>query len=214
MKKIVLDIETTGLNWKNNNRIIEICCIELKKNRLSKNCFHEYINPEKVIIDNEAYKIHGITNSFLKDKPLFKNIVEKFLSFIFDSILIIHNADFDVNFINYELKKIGLKNINFYCKKIVDTLELAKKIFPGKRNSLDFLSKRFKINIDRKFHSAILDVKLLAKIYYYLTIKQNYLFLGDKKKYIKNIGFNNIVCKASQKDLIMHNIFLKKNNLV
>ncbi|ASS47150.1 DNA polymerase III epsilon subunit [Candidatus Nasuia deltocephalinicola] len=212
LKKIILDIETTGLNINEGDRIIEICCIEFKNRSITKNIFHEYINPDNKIINKEAYKIHGLSNFFLKDKPFFVEISQNFLNFISNSVLIIHNSEFDLSFINFELKKIGLKDINFYCKNIIDTLKIARKLFPGKRNSLDFLAKRFKINYNRNFHSAIKDVKLLSKIYYYLTIRHKYLSLKkikSEKYYEKNVS-KNIILPISKKDSLRHNLFLKK----
>ncbi len=212
-RQIVLDIETTGFNKINNkhyidHKIIEIGAIEIKNRKITNNIFHTYLNPNRNI-ENDAYKIHKIKNSFLKNKPKFINIVNKFINFIKNSDLIIHNAKFDIEFIEYELKLINIKiKIKNICN-IIDTLYLARKKFPGKKNDLDSLCKRYKINTDyRKKHGALIDAKLLSNIYLYITRKQikiNNLFkkkiynknnikiINNKiKKYnINNIEFNN-----------------------
>ena len=167
MKKrtLVLDTETTGLDY-DNDRIIEIGVVELIDNVLTQNYFHEYINPEKDI-SISAQKIHGISNDFLTDKPTFNDIVEKFLNFIKDDILIIHNADFDMNFINKELQNCGLSNIK---NSVIDTIKIAKKQFPGQAINLDSLCRKLRIiNTRENFHGALLDANLLSKVYLKLT---------------------------------------------
>lgn len=214
-KKIILDIETTGLNFNKGDKIIEICCLEIKNRIITNNIFHEYINPV-VEVSNEAYKIHGIDNKFLSRKPLFKNISSKFIKFIYNSNIIIHNAKFDVGFLNSELNRIGLKNISYYCFKITDTLKIAKKLFPNKSNSLNSLCSRFNIILNRKKHNALKDCKLLAKIYLLMTRKQNFLvFKKNKnknyKKYINKVD-NNLILFAGSKNLFKHRIFFNKFN--
>lgn len=214
-KEIILDIETTGLDFNQGDKIIEICCLEIRNRNITNNIFHEYINPEKKI-SNEAYKIHGINNFFLLKKPLFKDISDNFINFIYNSKIIIHNAKFDVGFLNSELNKIGLKNINFYCLKIIDTLKITKKLFPNKSNSLKSLCSRFNIiSNERKKHSALIDCKLLAEIYLIITRKQKTLiFKKNNKKnknYFEEIN-NDLILKADLKDSFKHKNFFKKFN--
>ncbi len=166
---VVLDTETTGLNTKDGNRIIEIGCVELIDRRLTGNNFHVYINPER---DSEegALRVHGLTTEFLSTKPKFAEIVHSFLDYIRDSELVIHNAPFDVGFLNYELEllKHG-QTIEAFCP-IFDTLVEAKKRYPAQRNNLDALCKRFNIdNSHRELHGALLDAQILADVFLRMT---------------------------------------------
>ncbi|MGD9637525.1 MAG: DNA polymerase III subunit epsilon [Alphaproteobacteria bacterium] len=162
MREIVLDVETTGLSAKNGNRIVEIAGIEVINYVPTGKYFQAYVNPERES-DADAFKVHNLTTEFLSQKPLFKEIASDFLEFIKDSPLVIHNAPFDMSFIQNELKIAGLPILQ---NKIVDTLEIARKAFPGISNSLDSLCKRFNIDIsEREIHAALLDVELLAKVY-------------------------------------------------
>lgn len=213
MRIISLDIETTGLHFYEGHKITEIGCIEIKDEKITKNIFHSYINPKRDI-DKEAKKITGITENFLKDKPEFKDIVEEFLNFIKESDhIIIHNAKFDVNFINNELKLINYK-IKDISKnnKIIDTLELARKLHPGKKNNLDSLSKRYNINISkRELHGALIDARLLAEIY--IKIYKKNIKLNFKKKYdipemIKTLETNLI--KAEENEIKKHKEYITK----
>ena len=163
IRQIVLDTETTGLDPKDGDRIVEIGCIELNNYIPTNNFFHVYINPDKSM-PLSAFKIHGLSNDFLSDKPKFHEVVDEFLSFIKNDTLVIHNAKFDINFLNFELDKIGKETINF--DRVVDTLEISKNMFPGTKVSLDALSRKFNINqYDRTFHGALLDCKILSNIY-------------------------------------------------
>ena len=177
-RKLILDTETTGLNFE-IDKIIEIGIVELKENVLTQNYFHEYINPEKDI-SLSAQKVHGISNEFLIDKPVFNKIAQKFLDFIKDDIIIIHNAEFDINFINKELQNCGFKRIN---NIIIDTIKLAKKEFPGQAVNLDSLCRKLDVNNTRQnYHGALLDANLLSKVYLKLTTgKQESLKLIDNK---------------------------------
>ena len=177
-RKLILDTETTGLNFS-NDRIIEIGIVELIDNVLTQNYFHEYVNPE-IDISLSAQKIHGISNEFLIGKPSFNNISKKFLDFIQDDEIIIHNADFDTNFINKELQNCGFKSIK---NPIIDTIKLAKKEFPGQSVNLDSLCKKLNvINTRQNFHGALLDATLLSKVYLKLTTgKQESLNLIEDK---------------------------------
>ncbi|QJC36428.1 DNA polymerase III subunit epsilon [Enterobacteriaceae endosymbiont of Donacia simplex] len=209
IRQVVLDTETTGMNlsypYYIGHRIIEIGVIEIINRNITKNYFHTYINPQK-IISKEAFNIHGISNKFLYKKPIFSDILDNFLNFIKDSELIIHNAQFDINFLNYELSLLNKKlpKIEDICI-ITDTLKMARNIFPGKRNSLNSLCSRFNININkRNLHGALLDAKLLAKVFLFMTTKQNSFKLDFLKE--KNNVFDNqlkFLCKKSKKKKLL-----------
>ena len=163
MREIVLDTETTGLSPDNGDRIVEIGCVELINHVPTNNTYQVYLNPEKDM-DPGAEKVHGLTNEFLLDKPKFIEIADSFLEFIGDSNLIAHNADFDINFLNSELVRAKKDKIN--NGRVVDTLKIARSKFPGARNSLDALCKRFFVdNSNRSLHGALLDSELLAEVY-------------------------------------------------
>ena len=163
MREIVLDTETTGLSPDNGDRIVEIGCVELINHVPTNNTYQVYLNPEKDM-DPGAEKVHGLTNEFLLDKPKFIEIADSFLEFIGDSNLIAHNADFDINFLNSELVRAKKEKIN--NDRVVDTLKIARSKFPGARNSLDALCKRFFVdNSNRSLHGALLDSELLAEVY-------------------------------------------------
>jgi DNA polymerase-3 subunit epsilon len=175
MRLIVLDTETTGLNAKLGDRIIEVGCVEILNRRLTENRFHRYINPERES-EEGALKVHGITGEFLQDKPKFREVVADFLDYIRGAELVIHNAAFDVEFLNRELDLTGLPSIDEHCEGIVDTLRLAKDLHPGKRNSLDALCERYQIdNSRRTLHGALLDAELLAEVYLAMTRGQDSL---------------------------------------
>ncbi|MFZ3000368.1 MAG: DNA polymerase III subunit epsilon [Undibacterium umbellatum] len=172
-RQLVLDTETTGLNARNGDRIIEIGCVELINRKLTGNNFHRYINPER---DSEegALAVHGLTTEFLSDKPKFAEVVEEFCTYIKDAEIIIHNAPFDVGFLNAELARLNLPVLTEYCPSIVDTLVQAKELHPGKRNSLDALCTRYEIsNSHRKLHGALLDAELLADVFLAMSRGQN-----------------------------------------
>ena len=163
MREIILDIETSGLDYKEGHRVIEIGCIELNRKEVGSH-FHQYINPLKTLTE-ENMKIHGITNEFLEDKPLFEDVADDFLSFIQDSFIIAHNANFDVGFLNHELEKISKPTID--QDGVVDTVVIARNRFPGQQVNLDALVKKLKVNslIDREFHGALKDAKILTDVY-------------------------------------------------
>ena len=163
MREIILDIETSGLDYKEGHRVIEIGCIELNQKEVGSH-FHQYINPLKTLTE-ENMKIHGITNEFLEDKPLFEDVADDFLSFIQDSFIIAHNANFDVGFLNHELEKISKPTID--QDRVVDTVVIARNRFPGQQVNLDALVKKLKVNslIDREFHGALKDAKILTDVY-------------------------------------------------
>lgn len=177
MRQIILDTETTGLEHKLGHRIVEIAVVELCNRQLTGNYFHYYLNPERES-DDGALQVHGLTTEFLRDKPKFSDIAKEFLSFISDTTLIIHNAPFDTGFINHELKLVKLKTLDNYCHQIIDTLKLAKEFHPGKRNNLDALCERYKIdNSRRSLHGALLDAELLAEVYLAMTRGQESLLI-------------------------------------
>ena len=183
-RKLILDTETTGLNFE-NDRIIEIGIVELIDDVLTQNYFHEYVNPNKDI-SLSAQKVHGISNEFLIDKPTFNNIVEKFLDFIKDDAIIIHNAEFDTKFLNKELQNCGLSIIK---NPIIDTIKIAKKEFPGQAVNLDSLCKKLNvINTRQNFHGALLDANLLSKVYLKLTTgkQENLDFIDIKLANLNN----------------------------
>jgi len=168
MLEVILDTETTGLSNTEKHRIVEIGCIELNNQISTNNVFHEYINPQRPVSE-EAYKIHGYSDKFLSDKKTFAEISKDFLNFIKNKKIIIHNAPFDLSFLNYELKLINQKPIN--KENVIDTLEIARSKYPGSQNSLDALCKRFNIdNSKREKHNALIDCHLLKEILIYFQL--------------------------------------------
>lgn len=177
MRQIILDTETTGLEPALGHRIIEIAGVELVDRRFTGNRFHRYVNPER---DSEegALQVHGLTTEFLADKPKFREIAREFLDYVAGAQLIIHNAPFDVAFMNHEFNLIDLKPITEFCPEIIDTLRMAKDMFPGKRNSLDALCDRFQVdNSARTLHGALLDAELLGEVYLAMTRGQESLMM-------------------------------------
>ena len=167
IREIILDTETTGLEPLDGHRIVEIGALEMKNKVVTGNKFHFYVNPERDI-PTEAYRIHGISGEFLKTKPLFIEIVDEFLEFIGNSRLVIHNAPFDIKFLNHELSRVSRPSLE--PMRAIDTLIMARKMFPGARSSLDALCKRFKVdNSGRQLHGALKDAALLADVYVELT---------------------------------------------
>ena len=213
MIEIILDTETTGLSAE-KDRIVEIACVELNNYIPTKNIFHTFINPE-IKVSADAFRVHGYSDEFLSTKPKFKNIVQDFINFIKDKKLIIHNADFDLGFLNNEFKRLNLKPI--LKSDIIDTLQIARSKFPGTGNSLDALCKRFKINIEsREKHSALLDCQLLSKVYIELIekkeltldLKSNSEILNLEQKSAKK--GEGIVIKISEEQMDEYKKFLKK----
>lgn len=182
MRQVILDIETTGLFISEKHKIIEICCLEIIDRKITGRKFHTYINPNRKI-DLAASKITGIKDLFLFNKPFFKDIVDEFLDFIIGCELIVHNAKFDISFINYELCLINhkIKDIKDHVV-VFDTLIYSRKLYPGKKNNLDALAIRCNININRKYHGALLDVIILAKIYFAITMLQTVCFSKIESK--------------------------------
>ena len=223
MLEVILDTETTGLSTTAKHKIVEIGCIELNNLIPTKNVFHKYINPERPVSE-DAYKIHGYSDKFLSDKETFSEISNEFLNFIKNKKIIIHNAPFDLSFLNYELRLIDQKAID--KKNVIDTLEIARSKYPGSQNSLDALCKRFNIdNSNREKHSALVDCRLLREVYINLLgqkepklnlesseitdSKSNYQFKKNKSTQRK-------IIKINEEELKDHKIYLKsqlsKNN--
>lgn len=181
VKEIVFDTETTGFEYAKGHRLIEIGAVELENHMPTGRTYHQYINPEREVPE-DAVKVHGLTYDFLKDYPTFDKVADEWLEFIGDSVLVAHNASFDMNFVNYELKQINKPEMSW--DKCIDTLEIARSMFPGARCSLDALCKRFEIdNSARTFHGALLDAQLLSEVYLELLGgKEPSLLLDSQKK--------------------------------
>ena len=218
MLEVILDTETTGLSVSENHRIVEIGCIELKDQIATKNVFHEYINPQRKVSE-DAYKVHGYSDKFLSEKKTFSEISEKFLNFIKNKKIIIHNAGFDLSFINYELKLANLKTLG--RENIVDTLELARQKYPGSQNSLDAICKRFNIDNSRRTkHSALVDCELLKEVYINLLDQKEPKLDLDSHSIPEQKNDNRdssrkkklgIVIKPSEEELKSHKNYLKIN---
>ena len=218
MLEIILDTETTGLSTLENHRIVEIGCIELKDQIPTNKIFHQYLNPERSISE-EAFKIHGYSDKFLSDKKIFAEIADEFLEFISNKKIIIHNAAFDLEFLNFELKKVQKKKIE--KENIIDTLEIARKRFPGSQNSIDALCKRFRIdNSKREKHNALLDCNLLKEIYINLldqkepklNLKNNDIAnLDPNDQYLVSKNGKRKIVKPNSEELDLHAKFLKDN---
>lgn len=177
MRYVVLDTETTGLEVRQGHRIIEIGCIEVNGRQVTEQYFHQYINPERAV-DEGAFQVHGISDEMLADKPKFKQIAEHFLKFIEGSTLIIHNASFDIGFLDAELERLMLGKVSDYAKGVVDSLAMAREMFPGKRNNLDALCDRLGVNnAHRQLHGALLDSQILAEVYLAMTRGQDSLVI-------------------------------------
>jgi len=220
MRQIFLDTETTGLDPNQGHRIIEIAAVEMNNRQLTKNHYHTYLNPNRDI-DQAAQEVHGITSEFLQDKPLFKEIASEFLNFIKESELIIHNAPFDVGFLNMELGKINLEKLERQSVSIFDTLKLAKEIRPGQRNNLDALCKVYDVdNTSRAFHGALLDAQLLGDVYLGMTRGQEAFSIDfvQSSESLNLVDINQdslVVINPNNNELTAHDEFianLKINN--
>lgn len=214
MRQIVLDTETTGLEPSQGHRIIEIGCVEVVDRKLTGRHYHQYIRPDREI-DAEAVEVHGITNDFLADKPDFSRVAEEFLDFVNGAQLVIHNAAFDIGFIDAELACLRQGSILDRCS-VLDTLALAREKHPGQRNSLDALCKRYGVdNSQRELHGALLDAEILADVYLLMTGGQTALSLGGESKGTTSVGESAIrrlpadrqplpVIRASAEELVAH----------
>lgn len=216
MRQIVLDTETTGLEPAQGHRIIEIGCVELVGRRLTGRHYHQYINPEREV-DAGAFAVHGISNAMLADKPVFARIAKEFLEFVGDAELIIHNAAFDIGFLDHEIRMIkpGYAGMRETCS-VIDTLLLARAKHPGQKNNLDALCKRYGVdNSQRDLHGALLDAEILADVYLMMTGGQTSLHLGGNQEKNEENNQNEIrrlppnrqqlpVIKASEQELAAH----------
>jgi len=177
MRQIFLDTETTGLEHKLGHRIIEVACVEMRNRRLTHRHFHRYLNPEREI-DSGALSVHGISREFLQDKPRFADIANEFLDFVRGAELVIHNAPFDIGFLNAELALLDRAPVDTVCQGICDTLRMAKDLHPGKKNSLNALCERYGVdNSQRTLHGALLDAEILAEVYLAMTRGQESLII-------------------------------------
>ena len=211
-RQIVFDTETTGLSAENGDRVIEIGCVELVNRKLTGRNLHYYLNPERDSHE-DALRIHGLTTEFLRDKPKFAAVVDEFLDYIQGSELIIHNAAFDVGFLNKELELLGRPPLKSYVSGVIDTLAMAKEMYPGKRNSLDSLCDRLGVdNSGRTLHGALLDAELLADVYVYMTRGQDALLIdvGSEEETQTQVvafdlsGIELPVLDASEQELAAH----------
>ena len=218
MREIILDTETTGLDPKDGHKVIEIGGVEMINKVLTGNKFHYYVNPERDV-PQDAYRIHGISSEFLQDKPLFRDIAHEFINKINNAKLVIHNAQFDIKFLNYELTLLNLPSIDL--AEVIDTLIIAKRAFPGARVNLDALCKRFKVdNTNRQFHGALKDAYLLSEVYVELSggrqasfslreIEENIIIKEEQA--IKYTGKGNrIIITPTDNELKEHNAFVSK----
>ena len=213
MRQIVLDTETTGLSAEGGDRIIELGCVELYARKLTGNNLHFYFNPERDSHE-DALKVHGISNEFLRDKPKFSELTEDILNYLSDAELIIHNAAFDIGFLNKELERVGKKPLKAYVSNVIDTLAMAKEMFPGKRNSLDSLCDRLEVdNSGRTLHGALLDAELLADVYINMTRGQEALLIdagdpaNDKQTVMVSADLSQYVLpvlSANAQELVAH----------
>ena len=218
MLEVILDTETTGLSTIQKHRIIEIGCIELENQIATNKIFHEYLNPQRAVSE-DAFKIHGYSDKFLSDKKTFPEIAKSFLNFIKNKKIIIHNASFDLSFLNYELRRINQKEID--KKNVIDTLEIAQLKYPGSQNSLDALCKRFNIdNSGRKKHNAILDCQLLKEIYINLIdqkepklnlVNSEILNFKFKDNFVKTQNNSRKILRPSSNEIKLHRSYLKSH---
>ena len=212
MRQVVLDTETTGLSPENGDRILEIGCVELVNRKLTGHNLHFYINPERDSHE-EALKVHGISNEFLKDKPKFAQISDELVAYLKDAQVIIHNAPFDIGFLNKEFERLSMPSMAQLVSGVIDTLSMAKEIYPGKRNSLDALCDRLEVdNSDRTLHGALLDSELLADVYINMTRGQDALLMEVEQsdsstsnvKKIDLASFELPVIYATEDELLKH----------
>lgn len=217
MRQIILDTETTGLDPRQGHRIIEIAGVEVVNRRLTKRHFHHYINPDRDI-DEGAQAVHGLSREFLSDKPRFADIAGNFLDFIDGAELVIHNAPFDVGFLNAELALMGKGPVTDFCHSVTDTLKMARDNYPGKRNSLDALCERLEIdNSQRNLHGALLDAELLAEVYLMMTRGQDGLAMVFEESE-QSIAFSSDTSRlshlkihsANDADLLAHRQLLEQ----
>jgi len=216
MRQIFLDTETTGLSPESGDRIIEIGCVEMLNRRLSGRNLHFYLNPER-LNSEDAVKVHGLTDEFLADKPLFASVADELLDYLADAEVVIHNAGFDEGFLNEELKRIGRPRFGEFVGSVTDSLTMAREMFPGKSNSLDALCRRLEVdNSNRSLHGALLDAGLLAEVYIRMTRGQNSLVIDASDNSAQEIIVGTVdfltfelpVIAASDEESIAHDLLL------
>lgn len=224
MRHVMLDTETTGLSAAAGHRIIEIAAIEVDNRTVTTNVFQAYVNPQRAV-DQGAFEVHGLSDEFLEDKPTFDLVVEDLLAFVKGSNVVMHNASFDIGFLNMELDKLGMGVFGDYCEEVIDSLTMARRLHPGRRNSLDALCERYAIDrSSRTLHGALIDTQLLAEVYLAMTRGQDSLLRedADQKKTSLENGLsvpqsNVLVLQASQEELERHAKYLealeKKENV-
>ena len=218
MLEVILDTETTGLSVASDHRIVEIGCIELKDQIPTSKIYHAYINPKRTVSE-EAFKVHGYSDKFLSGKKVFSEIADDFLNFIKDKKLVIHNASFDLSFLDYELKLLNKKPID--KKNVIDTLELARSKYPGAQNSLDALCRRFNIdNSKRELHSALIDCQLLKEVYINLLDQRepklnlqsrDVIDLKINNQSVKTKNISRKIIKINNKEMELHKKFLQSS---
>ncbi len=221
MRQVVLDTETTGLDVKEGHRIIEVACIELNDRKPTGTVFHEYVNPERAV-DQEALKVHGIDNDFLAAKPMFADVAQKLFDFLNGAQLIIHNAAFDLEFLNYEFGRVPAEfpPLESVCE-IEDTLEIARESRPGRRNSLDALANQFEVDLvsERSLHGALLDARILVEVYRAMTGGQTSFEFEESSPYVAGDSADRVqakrtepvevfVLKATEEELSLHESWL------
>ena len=216
MRHVMLDTETTGLSAAAGHRIIEIAAIEVDNRSVTSNVFQVYVNPERAV-DQGAFEVHGLSEEFLEDKPTFDLVVEDLLAFVKGSNVVMHNASFDVGFLNMELDKLGMGVFEDYCEEIIDSLALARRLHPGRRNSLDALCERYSIDrSSRTLHGALIDTQLLAEVYLAMTRGQDSLLREEAESGKTPLGndlsapqSNVLVLQASSEELERHTKYLE-----
>lgn len=210
VRQIVLDTETTGLNARGGDRVVEIGCIELRNRRVTDRHFHSYLNPERES-EEGALRVHGLTQEFLSDKPRFADVAKAFLDYVRGAELVIHNAEFDVEFLDRELGRLKLGKLSAQVSGVVDTLALARELHPGKRNNLNALCERYGIdNAQRTLHGALLDAELLAEVYLSMTRGQESLMMAldaddaEGPDALKIDASGLVVVRASAEEAALH----------
>jgi DNA polymerase-3 subunit epsilon len=222
MRQIFLDTETTGLSADQGDRVIEIGCVELFNRKLTGNNLHFYLNPGRDSHE-DALRIHGLTTEFLRDKPKFEQVADDFLAYVQDAEIIIHNAAFDIGFLNAELRRLGKPLFKEHVSNVIDTLALAKEMFPGKRNSLDALCARLEVdNSGRTLHGALLDAELLADVYINMTRGQDALLMdageqpqekgGQPVERVDLSSLELLVLSANEQELASHSEVIQQIN--
>src|SRR5882762_4257488 len=214
MRQVVLDTETTGLEVREGHRIIEIGCLEILARRVTERRLHQYVNPERAS-DEGALAVHGLTDELLADKPRFAEVVDELLAFVRDSEVIIHNAPFDLEFLDRELARLGRPAFAEHCARVTDSLQLARELHPGKRNSLDALCERYGVaNAHRTLHGALLDAGLLAEVYLAMTRGQDSLVIDLAHGLMADVApidcSRLVVLAASPEELVAHEAVLNE----